>query len=378
MNDAQTRRPPGLSGVAIGPHGWYLTVGACVLFVGALLPPGIRMWAYMAVACSVLVAIAVGVRRHRPVWPAPWWLLAAGVGMSLLANAGWAMAMTPSGVPRFPSFGDLCFATTMVLIAASVYRWVRPDRHRGGGIDAGIVALGGGAVSWVFVIAPLLFDGPFHGLRLASSLFYAAMDLLILVLTVRVVVVSRVRTPAYRLMISAAGLMVVTDTVYSATLIAGNALDTITALGWLGTYLLIGTAALHPSMGRSTGSMPGNPSVASRWRLLTYVSLTVAISALSVLGVTTALSGTQSLRLIVLLAVGCAASVLLIARLAQLAALLNRRVHLDALTGLGNRAALQAHLGRASGSLTACCWWSTSTASATSTTPSATRPATPP
>ncbi|MEV6598835.1 bifunctional diguanylate cyclase/phosphodiesterase [Actinoplanes sp. NPDC051346] len=330
------------------PHRWYLVISALALLVGALLPPAARFGVYIAVAGSVIVAVAVGVRRHRPVWQTPWWLLAAAVAMSLLANVGWVMVMTPAGTPRFPSVGDACYAATLVVLASSLYRWVRPDHRRGGAVDASIVAIGGGAVLWTLVIGPLLLDGRFGGLRLSSYLFYLGMDLLILVLTVRVVVVSRVRTPAYRLMVTASSLLVATDTVHYTALLAGRNLSTVTALGWLGCYLLIGGAALHPSMARSTGSMPGNPSPASRRRLITYVSLAAGISGLSIVRLTAVVPGTQATQLIVLEALGGVLSALLVLRLSQLATLLNRRVHLDPLTGLGNRAALQDRLDRVS------------------------------
>ncbi|RZU53599.1 diguanylate cyclase (GGDEF)-like protein [Krasilnikovia cinnamomea] len=329
-------------------HRWYLGVGAAALVGGALLPPAVRVWVYVALAASLVVAVAVGVRRHRPVWPATWWLMAGAVAMSLLAQVGWALAMGPTGVPRFPSVGDACYLIMLVLTASSIYWWVRPAERRGGAVDAGIVALGAGAVLWTLVVAPMLFNGRFTGLRLGSYVLYAGLDLLILVLTVRVVVISRVRTPAYRLMVVAAGLLVATDTTNYVLLLAGTSHDTLTALGWLGVYLLLGGAALHPSMARSTGSMPANPSPASRRRLATYVSLTVGVSALSIVSFAAALPASQSARLIVPGILGAAMSVLLIVRLSQLATLLNRRTHLDGLTGLGSRVVLQDRLDEVS------------------------------
>ncbi|WP_412751499.1 putative bifunctional diguanylate cyclase/phosphodiesterase [Krasilnikovia sp. M28-CT-15] len=332
-----------------GLHRWYLGVGAVALVGGTLLPPAVRTWVYVALAASLIVAVAVGARRHRPVWPATWWLLAAAVAMSLLAQVGWALATGPAGEPRFPSWGDACYLVMLVLTASSIYWWVRPAERRSGAVDAGIVALGGGAVLWTLVVAPLLFDGRFTGLRLGSYLLYVSLDLLILVFTVRVVVISRVRTPAYRLMVAAAGLLVATDTTNYVSLLAGTSRDTLTAFGWLGTYLLLGGAALHPSMARSTGSMPANPSPASRRRLATYVSLALGVSALSTVSIAaSALPAGQSGRLIVLGILGAAMSVLLIVRLSQLATLLNRRTHLDALTGLGSRVVLQDRLDEAS------------------------------
>ncbi|GGQ74932.1 putative bifunctional diguanylate cyclase/phosphodiesterase [Couchioplanes azureus] len=321
-------------------HRWYLAVGGLIVLLGTLLDLEVRIWLYMAVAASVMGAVTVGVRRYRPAWSAPWWLMVAAVAASLLANAGWALALTPAGVPRFPSFGDLFYALMLVLLVLSNYWWVRPGQRRGGAVEAAIVALGGGAFSWTLVIEPLLFDDRFGGLRLASYLCYAAMDLVILVLIVRIAVVSRVRTPAYRLMVAAGGLLIITNTVNFAGLLSGTDLDRVTALGWLGTYLLIGGAALHPSMALSTGTVTRNPAPASRRRLLLYVTLILAISALTVTSLATDLGG-HSPRTIVLELLGCAMSVLLIARMSQLAALLNGRSRLDGLTGLGNRSRLQ-------------------------------------
>jgi diguanylate cyclase (GGDEF)-like protein len=324
---------------AVG-YRWYLGISGPVLIAGSLVGPKVRPWVYMAVTASVVVAFVVGLRRHRPAWPAPWWLLVAAVGTSTLANLGWALSQNPSGVPRFPSVGDLFYAATLILLALSVYWWVRPGHRRGGAVEAGIMALGGGAFSWSLVIEPFLFDDRFHGLRLGTYLVYACIDVVIFVLTVRVVVVSRVRTPAYRLMVASAVLLVVTDTVNFTALLNGTTLDTLTATGWLGSYLLIGGAALHPSMARSTGIVPRNPSPASSRRMLVYVSLIVAIGGLTVTSLVADL-GPNSPRTIVLELIGCAMSILLIVRLSQLASLLNRRALVDGLTGLGNRAMLQ-------------------------------------
>jgi diguanylate cyclase (GGDEF)-like protein len=277
----------------------------------------------------------------------PWWLLVATVGLSVLANLGWAPARNPSGVPRFPSLGDLFYACSLVLLTASVYWWIRLGRYRGGLIDAAIALTGGGAVVWVTGVAPLLFGDRFSGLRLVSYLCYTGVDLVILAFTVRVAVVSRVRTVAYRLMVGAATVWVVTDTAYYAALFRGVVQPVrFAAVGWLAAYVLIGAAALHPSMARSTGSMPQNAVLLSRTRLAAYVVLTAVIAALGVVVAATAWPDHQAWRVIVLLCLGCTTSVLLIARLAQLGAALNRRAHVDPLTGLGNRVVLQSSLHR--------------------------------
>jgi diguanylate cyclase (GGDEF)-like protein len=328
---------------------WYVGFGGLAI-VGVLMTPvTVRMWLYLAVAVAVLAAVVTGIRRYRPVWSRPWWLLAGTVGASVLANASWALMMTPTGAPRFPSIGDLSFLAAMGMLIASIYWWVRPGRHSDGLIDAAITLTGGGAVVWVVVAEPLLSDDRFSGLRLASYLCYVGIDLLILALTVRVATVSRVPTMAYRLMVGAAFLWAVTDVVHYATLFRGNDAPTDwIQLGWLGAYLLIGAAALHPSMTRSTGSMPRHATPLSRVRLAGYLMLTVLITGLAVLGAITGSTDGQAASLIVVLCLGGITSVLLIGRLAQLGAALNRRAFVDPLTGLGNRAVLQSELHRRS------------------------------
>ncbi|WP_328474712.1 bifunctional diguanylate cyclase/phosphodiesterase [Actinoplanes sp. NBC_00393] len=335
---------------AVGPefaYRWYLGLGALVLAGVLAVPPLVQRGLIMVLALSVIAAVIVGVRRYRPVWSRPWWLVVATVGVSIGANLGWALAAAPDGVPRFPSMGDVCFTLSMVLLTASVYWWIRPGGQRGGVIDAAIALTGGGAVVWVFVLTPLLFDGRFSGLRLGSYLLQVGVDLLILAFTVRVAVISRVRTVAYRLMVAATSLWVVTDTVYYAGLFSGTPVSgNATMVGWLTAYVLVGAAALHPSMARSTGSMPRNPAPMSRARLAAYVTLTMLIAGLSVYGFQNARPAHQTVQLVVMVALGCTASVLLIVRLAHLGAALNRRAYVDPLTGLGNRAALQAYLRR--------------------------------
>jgi diguanylate cyclase (GGDEF)-like protein len=335
---------------AVGPefaYRWYLGLGGLILAGVLAAPPLVQRGLIMVLALSVVAAVIAGVRRYRPVWSRPWWLVVATVGVSIGANLGWALAATPDGVPRFPSMGDVCFTLSMALLTASVYWWIRPGGHRGGAIDAAIALTGGGAVIWVFVLTPLLFDGRFTGLRLGSYLLYVGVDLLILAFTVRVAVVTRVRTVAYRLMVAATSLWVVTDTVYYAGLFSGAPVSGGgTMVGWLTAYVLVGAAALHPSMARSTGSMPRNPAPMSRARLTGYVALTMLIAGLSVYGFENARPAHQAVQLVVMLGIGCTASVLLIARLAHLGAALNRRAYVDPLSGLGNRAALQTFLRR--------------------------------
>jgi diguanylate cyclase (GGDEF)-like protein len=336
----------GTVGHAVVPR-WYLGLG-CLAILGVLTTPAaVRMWLYTAVAVTVLAALVTAIRRYRPVWSRPWWLLIGTLAGSVLANVGWAAAMTPSGAPRFPSLGDLSFLATMGMLVASIYWWVRPARRSDGLIDAAIALTGGGAVVWVAAAEPLLTDDRFNGLRQASYLCYLGVDLLILTLTARVATVSRVRTVAYRLMVSAALLWAATDIVFYSVLFGGDRVpaDWI-QLGWLGSYLLIGAAALHPSMARSTGSMPRNATQLSRARLVAYVMLTVLITGLAVFGAITVAAAGPAWPLIVVLGLGGITSVLLIGRLAQLGAALNQRAFVDPLTGLGNRAVLQSELHR--------------------------------
>jgi diguanylate cyclase len=323
-------------------HRWYLGIGTLVVAVGAALPPVVQQGTYVVAGFSAIAAIVVGVRRYRPDWMLPWWLLVASVTASMLASVWWGLDLAVHGTRRFPIGGDLLYGLVQPLLVLSIVGWTRRARRTGGLVEAGIVAAGGGALMWALIVAPMLNSGRFAGLRLASYLVYVAFDLVILVLTVRMLLITRIRTPAYALLVTGAAVLIGTDVAYYVLLVGDGPAAAVSAPGYLATYLVLGGAALHPSMARSGGQFATEPDPVSRARLFGYVALVVTSGALTGYQLLTA--GALWSRVLVPVALGSTMAVLLVVRLSQLAVLLDRRARLDALTGLPNLTALREEL----------------------------------
>jgi diguanylate cyclase (GGDEF)-like protein len=325
----------------IPAHRWYLGVGAIVVVAGPALPAAVQQGTYVLAGCSAIVAIAVGVRRYRPEWVLPWWLLTAGVAAGMLASLWWGVDLAVYGTRRFPIGGDLVYGLMQPLLVLSILGWTRRARRSGGLVEAAIVAAGGGALMWALIVAPMLHGGRFGGLRLGSYLIYVAFDLAILVCTVRMLLITRVRTPAYALLVTGAAAYLATDLVYYVLLVNDRP-ATLTAPGYLTAYLVLGAAALHPSMAHSGGQLAAEPDPVSRVRLFGYLALIVSAGALTGYQLLTS-TGAWS-RVLVPLALSSLMAVLLVVRLSQLAVLLDRRARLDTLTGLPNLTALREEL----------------------------------
>jgi len=324
------------------PYRWYLALGALVVAAGPVLPPAVQQGTYVLTGLSTIVAIVMGVRRYRPEWVLPWWLLVATVATGILSSLWWGVDLAVHGVRRFPTGADVIYTMMQPLLVLSILGWTRRAHRTGGLVEAGIVAAGGGALMWALVVAPMLHSGRVGGLLLASYLLYVAFDLVILVLTVRMLLITRVRTPAYALLVIGATVYLLTDLAFYVLLVNDVSATSVTAPGYLSSYLLLGAAALHPSMASSGGQFATEPDPVSRVRLFGYSALVVVSGVLTGYQVLSADGGLS--RVLVPLALSSTMGVLLVVRLSQLAVLLDRRARLDALTGLPNLTALREEL----------------------------------
>jgi diguanylate cyclase (GGDEF)-like protein len=271
------------------------------------------------------------------------------VGCALLASLWWAVDLARYGEPRFPSGGDVLYSFVLPLLMLSVAGWVRGGMRRGALVEAAVVATGAAALAWTLAIDPLLHSEQITGLRLYSYLMYVGFDLVVLALTVRVVLITRVRTPAYALMVVAASVLIVTDLTYYALIVVDSEAIGVTTSGYLTAYLLLGGAALHPSMAQSSGQVPSDPSPMSRTRMAGYLTLILVTAVMTGLNMSSgwrnpggSLGWEHDVVMIVL---GSLVSVLLVVRLWQLAAALTRRARIDGLTGLSNLTGLREELG---------------------------------
>jgi two-component system, cell cycle response regulator len=332
--------------------GWatYLAVGTVVIAAYFLKPalgllPGwiSKLVLYNGLSYSAVVAILIGVRRHRPVPRTPWYLLAASQLVYAAADTTFYISHA-LGQTRFPAVADVLYLSHYPILMAGLLLLVRqrtPGGHRPSLIDASIVALGAGLLSWVFLIGPYAAVRDLTSLSKAVSAAYPVADLLVFAVAVRLLVGPGARPVSYRLLTASLLVVLATDSAYvlmqlNGTYRTGNVLDA----AWLGSYLLLGASALHPSMrmlaepARTTGVQASR----SRLALLAAASLMApaALVAQSVLG--------RSIDIAVNAAASASLFLLVVARLWVLVDEQHRAAITDDLTTLHNRRFFEATL----------------------------------
>ncbi|MEA2392463.1 MAG: hypothetical protein QOJ82_354, partial [Solirubrobacteraceae bacterium] len=257
----------------------YLLVGAVVTAAYVWLPPFAGSGPVMnLLGLSPVVAIVVGVRRHRPACAVAWWCFALGFALFWLGD------LYTYSYPRlfgadvpFPSIGDGAYVLVYPALMAGLVVLTRrrnPERDRAGVIDSLIMTLGLSLLSWVALIAPYVHDGSMPLLARLVSIAYPLGDILLLAAAIRLAVDTGRRQPAFYLLTASIVALLVTDFAYGLVTLSGDyhgqvGLD----VGWISFYLLWGAAALHPSM---RGLDQSAPERAPRLTPLRLVLLTCA------------------------------------------------------------------------------------------------------
>lgn len=207
-----------------------------------------------AVVASAPVAVAAGIRRHRPERPQGWQLAAAAVALAAAADIGSGLAGPGLPADRPYLFSAVLHAAGFLLAVAALLLLIHarsPGRDRAGVLEALIVAVGLGMLAWALVVRtysgqPAIPVG--ENLTTLAALAAPLLDVVLVVLAVRLAAGGR--APALRLLLAglvgrlvadAAAALLVADTAGPAPPYRPETLSTI-------TFALLGAAALHPSM----------------------------------------------------------------------------------------------------------------------------------
>lgn len=264
----------------------YVLGGVAAVAVYLAIPAGLpRDVAYLLVGLSSVVAIAVGVRRHRPGRAPAWLWMAAGQLSWVVGDTLYSWYEDVQGVSPFPSQADVYYLAGYGFIVVGLAALVRArgrGRDLAGFVDSLLITVALGLLSWLTIAAPIAeaVEEPVFTRLIAVA--YPVADIVLLALLVRLLVGPGARTASFRLLASAVALLLVADTgftVLDATVgYEGGALDLL----WLASYVLWGAAALHPSM---TGiAEPGDhpPALTSRRLAALTLAVLVAPGALAV------------------------------------------------------------------------------------------------
>jgi diguanylate cyclase (GGDEF)-like protein len=243
---------------------------------------------YPAIAASTVVAVMLGVRWHRPATSLPWILLGTGAAMFAVADGIWMQYVSsPGGTAPFPSLADGFYLGAYPFLALGLISLARQRSGRAAWSDLAdglIVALSVGDLAWLFVIHPYLEASGLTSLQLAVSLAYPVVDLAVLYAAARLVMVVGGGVPAFLLLVGSLLALLTADAAFYTGLAATGAPygGDLSYVGWLASYLLLGAAALHPSMARlTTPRASGEPSM-GRLRIVGFMALLLLGPAIAV------------------------------------------------------------------------------------------------
>jgi diguanylate cyclase (GGDEF)-like protein len=233
---------------------WFIGVGVAVTTGYYVLPfihvPRVaQSLIFILVSTVAALAVLAGVIVNKPAGRLPWLVLAAAQGMYSVGDALYFVLHTVLHHDRYPDLADVFYLAQYPLICWALLIFIHrrtPGRDTITLIDAAVLAVAGGLLSWMYVISPLAGSNssPLAG---AVSVGYPMMDLLVLAVALRLMLGVGTRTGAYRLLVGSLSLQLVADVMYALTVDTyqdGSLIDAF----WFGAYFLLGAAALHPSM----------------------------------------------------------------------------------------------------------------------------------
>ena len=210
--------------------------------------------AYLLFGLTSIACIAWALQMHRPAERLGWWLLIAGSACSVagdgIENIGYNLVLHRP-VP-FPSIADAFYLAAYPFLFAGIARVCRSRTERDSRenyADAAILALGALALSWHFLMGSYLYDDTMAAFGKLVVMAYPIMDLGILFIVIRSLLFGGARLPFHKILAVSMASMLMADFTYDLLVLHGGyAIGDPVDAGWLLNYLLLGVAALHPSM----------------------------------------------------------------------------------------------------------------------------------
>lgn len=218
---------------------------------------------YDAIGVSAAAACVAGARLFQPSLRLPWYLFGAGLLAFSVGDVLFNLyAFVWDTDPPVPSIADVFYLAGYPFLTGGLVllvRSLRAHERRGGRIDAAMVISAFALCQWVFVMQDRAGAGSLAERLVALS--YPAMDVVLLSALVFFALTPTWRAIAYRYLVTSVVLLIVADEIYGlapATYAQATWLDA----AWLLSYVLWGTAALHPSMrDLSAPASSGRPRV---------------------------------------------------------------------------------------------------------------------
>ncbi|MEK8069928.1 MULTISPECIES: bifunctional diguanylate cyclase/phosphodiesterase [unclassified Rhodococcus (in: high G+C Gram-positive bacteria)] len=257
---------------------WYAVLGAVGCAAYFVAPT--TVWGqsvFVLVGASAVAATVIGTRMHRPRNRTAWLAIAAGTGLWVIGDIVYEWIHITRGSVPDPSLADAVYLVGYPVYGFGLFLLARHKwraSERGHVANSAIIMVAFGLLTWVFAVQPSLGDGGSSGIAGLVDVAYPAMDIFLLGLLAHFVGSRQWRALSYRLLTAAVLLLVITDTVNNFSMVTESSSErSLFDVGWTISYVLIGVAALHPSMRRIT-----NPNIESDAHLMaSFTTPTVVV-----------------------------------------------------------------------------------------------------
>jgi diguanylate cyclase (GGDEF)-like protein/PAS domain S-box-containing protein len=232
--------------------GQFLIAGLLLCAFGTLLPATGQALILQVIGWTAVAGAYRAGRRDEGRAGRPWRLVGCAGGLILAAPIVQQLQGAVTGVEDpFPSLGDPLWLIGYVVLILGVNELAasrRTESDRDNLIDSLILAGGLGVLIWTLALGDYVADSGVSGIDRAINVAYFCLTLVLVVITARLAVGPGSRTASYYFLASAIGFMVVADLLatFETTGDVDGEFLSVAAL----IYVLMGTAALHPTRSR--------------------------------------------------------------------------------------------------------------------------------
>ena len=258
----------------------YGAVGAVTLLLCLLEDP--LQWLGLLLASLLpLVGLLVGVRRFQPASVAPWLLLWAGQVAFFLGDVVFFGAEMGTLGSRWDAGIDGAYLVGYSLTAIGLGLFINrrlPEQRLAPFVDAVTVGVAGAMIFWLVQVEPLIHASALGLGETMTILGYPIGDVLLLGAVAYLLLAARTTGAASHLLVASLAALLLAD-VLSASHVSGPQGESWSVILRALSYVLIGAAALVPSMRELTEPAPAATRTRSRRQQVALVAALLVLPA---------------------------------------------------------------------------------------------------